>query len=44
LNYKFIAKTIADLGFTGYIAHEYRPSPGRDPIEDLAQALSILEV
>ncbi len=44
LNYKFIAKTIADLGFTGYIAHEYRPAPGRDPIEDLAQALSILEV
>lgn len=44
LNYKFIAKAIADLGFTGYIAHEYRPAPGRDPIEDLAQALSILEV
>lgn len=44
LNYRFIAKTIADLGFTGYIAHEYRPSPGRDPIQDLAQAMEILDV
>lgn len=32
LNYRLIAKTVADLGFTGYIAHEYRPAAGRDPI------------
>ena len=44
LNYRFIAKTIADLGFTGYIAHEYRPSEGRDPIKDLDQALQIMDV
>jgi len=44
LNYKFIAKTIADLGFTGYIAHEYRPAPGHDAIQDLAQALDIMTV
>jgi hydroxypyruvate isomerase len=44
LNYRFIAKTIADLGFTGYIAHEYRPSPGKDPIKDLEQAYEILTV
>ncbi len=44
LNYKFIAKTIADLGFQGYIAHEYRPSPGKDPIKDLEQAFQILTV
>ena len=24
----FVAKTIADLGYTGYVCHEYRPSPG----------------
>jgi hydroxypyruvate isomerase len=44
INYRFVAKTIADLGFTGYIAHEYRPAPGRDPIKDLAQAIEILTV
>ena len=44
LNYHFIAKTIADLGFQGYIAHEYRPSPGKDPIKDLEQAYQILTV
>jgi len=44
INYRFVAKTIADLGFTGYIAHEYRPSPGRDAIQSLAQALDIMDV
>ncbi|MBZ5578044.1 MAG: TIM barrel protein [Acidobacteriia bacterium] len=44
LNYKFVAKTIADLGFTGYVAHEYRPAAGHDPIQSLAQALDIMTV
>ncbi|PWU07875.1 MAG: hydroxypyruvate isomerase [Terriglobia bacterium] len=44
INYRFVAKTIADLGFTGYIAHEYRPTPGRDPIQDFAQAIEIMDV
>ncbi len=44
LNYRFIAKTIADLGFTGYIAHEFRPTPGRDPLETLKQAIEIMTV
>jgi hydroxypyruvate isomerase len=44
LNYRFVAKTIADLGFTGYIAHEYRPSPDRDPMNSLRQALEIMDV
>ena len=44
LNYRFIAKTIADLGFTGYVAHEYRPAPGHDPIQSLAQALDVMTV
>jgi hydroxypyruvate isomerase len=44
LNYRFIAKTIADLGFTGYVAHEYSPAPGRDPIASLNQAMEIFEV
>jgi hydroxypyruvate isomerase len=44
INYRFVGKTIADLGFSGYIAHEYRPAPGRDPIKDLAQAAEIMTV
>jgi hydroxypyruvate isomerase len=44
LNYRFIANTIAELGFTGYIAHEYRPSPGRDPIDSLRRARAILDI
>ena len=44
INYRFVAKTIVDLGFTGYVAHEYRPSPGRDPIESLRQVIDIMDV
>jgi hydroxypyruvate isomerase len=44
LNYRFIASTIAELGFTGYIAHEFRPSPGRDPVENLRQVFEIMDV
>jgi hydroxypyruvate isomerase len=44
INYRFVAKTIADLGYTGYVTHEYRPTPGRDPIQSLTQALEIMTV
>jgi len=44
LNYRFIAKAIADLGFTGYVAHEYSPAEGRDPLASLRQAMSIFDV
>jgi hydroxypyruvate isomerase len=44
LNYRFVAKTIADLGFTGYVAHEYRPTPGRDPLESLRRVFEIMDV
>jgi hydroxypyruvate isomerase len=44
LNYRFVAKTIADLGFTGYVAHEYKPAPGRDARESLKQAIEIMTV
>ena len=42
LNYRFIAQAIVDTGYTGYIAHEYRPSAGKDPIQDLEKAFAIL--
>ena len=44
LNYRFIAQSIADLGYTGYITHEYTPSPGHDPIATLDKALEICDV
>jgi hydroxypyruvate isomerase len=44
LNYRFVAKTIADLGFTGYVAHEYSPAQGRDAIQSLNQAMEIFDV
>ena len=44
LNYRFVAKTIADLGFTGYVAHEYSPAQGRDAIASLGQAMEIFDV
>ena len=44
LNYRFIAKTIADLGFTGFVSHEYSPARGNDPIKSLTAALEIFDV
>ncbi len=44
LNYHFIAQAIADLGFTGYVGHEYSPAQGRDPIASLNQAMQIFDV
>ena len=42
LNYRFIAKAIADLGFTGYVAHEY--TPVREALPSLDQAIDIFTV
>lgn len=44
LNYRFIANAIADLGFTGFVAHEFRPGQGRDPIKSLEQCFEIMNV
>ncbi len=44
LDYHFVAETIANLGFTGYIAHEYSPAPGREAIASLKQAMEICDV
>jgi hydroxypyruvate isomerase len=44
LNYRLIAETIADLGFTGFVTHEYQPTPGKDPIESLKKCFGIMNV
>lgn len=43
LNYPMIARTIADLGFTGYVCHEWRLTPGADPIKSIAEAVAIMD-
>jgi hydroxypyruvate isomerase len=44
LNYRFIAQAIVDTGYTGFIAHEHRPSMGADPIKSLEKCFNILNV
>ncbi len=44
LNYRFIAQQIADMGYEGYVAHEWRPSAGRNPLVSLATCFDILVV
>jgi len=42
LNYRAIARTIAELGFTGYVAHEFVPT--RDALTSLREAVAICDV
>jgi hydroxypyruvate isomerase len=42
LNYPPICRAIADLGFQGYVAHEYTPT--RDPLGTLERMLRLCEV
>jgi hydroxypyruvate isomerase len=44
LNYRYIAQQIVDMGYEGYVSHEWRPSPGRNPIVSLATCFDILAV
>src|SRR6266446_10016137 len=44
LNYRFIAQSIAALGFTGFLSHEYSPEQGHDPIATLNKAIEICDV
>ena len=44
LDYRYIARQIVDMGYDGFVTHEWRPSPGRNPLIDLAIAYDILTV
>jgi len=44
LNYRFVAQAIADLGFNGYVSHEYSPAQGHDPLKSLETAMQIFDV
>ena len=42
LNWRTVCTAIADLGFTGYLAHEFVPT--RDPLTSLREAVTLCEV
>jgi hydroxypyruvate isomerase len=42
LNYRAVAAAIAELGFEGYLAHEFVPT--RDPLASLAEAVRLCDV
>jgi hydroxypyruvate isomerase len=42
LNYGAVAKAIVDLGFHGYMAHEFVPA-GKDPIQSLEDAAKLCD-
>ena len=44
LNYKLVAKTLSELNFQGFIAHEYSPARGSDPIKCLEYAFESFDV
>jgi hydroxypyruvate isomerase len=42
LNWATVCRSIADQGFTGYVAHEFTPT--RDPLTSLAEAVKLCDV
>jgi len=44
LNYPMIARAIADTGYDGYVCHEWRLTPGADPVKSISEALAIMNV
>ena len=44
IDYHFVAKTIVDLGFAGYVSHEFLPAEGHGPVQSLKQAVEIMDV
>lgn len=44
LDYRWIARQIADSGYDGFVSHEYRASEGRNPLISLAVGYDVLTV
>jgi len=44
LDYRYIAREIADMGYDGFVSLEYNPSPDRNPLISLAVGYDILTV
>jgi hydroxypyruvate isomerase len=44
LDYRFIAQVIAETGYTGFVSHEWHPSPDSDVKEDLRKSIQLMAV
>jgi hydroxypyruvate isomerase len=44
LNFRAIANAIADTGYSGFVAHEWRPAMGNDPVKSLERCFEIMNV
>ena len=44
LNYRFIAQAIADLGYQGFVTHEWGATQGKNPVEMLKKSMAIINV
>ena len=44
IDYRYIAREIADMGYDGFVCQEYNPSPDRNPLISLAVGYDILTV
>ena len=44
LDWRAIAHVIADSGYDGYVCHEWRLTPGRDPLDSIAKCLAVMDV
>jgi hydroxypyruvate isomerase len=44
VNWATVCTAIADTGFQGYLAHEFTPSAGRDPLTSLREAVVLCDV
>jgi hydroxypyruvate isomerase len=43
LNFRFIANVIAESGYTGVVAHEWRPGPGNEAAGSLERCFKIMD-
>ena len=44
LSYARVCQAIVETGYTGFVAHEFVPSKGKDPMKSLEQAVKICDV
>ncbi len=44
LDYRGICRAIVDLGYQGYLVHEYGPKQGSDPVKTLDEMMAICDV
>jgi hydroxypyruvate isomerase len=44
LDYRFIAQTLADLKYGGFVSHEWTPSPGSNVADDFRRTVELMTV